>query len=184
MITFALSRSAGDPRLLYAGAEGYGMTPEHWDLIDKELGLDKPIVVQYFVWMGDILRGDFGYTVGEWYHGDKQTAYLELGFDPAKWLNLRLEYSYNLFELPELDFDAHIASGRLRINFTPDMGWSHLVQYDSVSESIGYNTRYFWEFQPGKKFHVVLRQNYGDDDRLFSLRESEFVLKAVATFRL
>ena len=131
-----------------------------------------------------MLRGDFGYTVGEWYHGDKQTAYLELGFDPAKWLNLRLEYSYNLFELPELDFDAHIASGRLRINFTPDMGWSHLVQYDSVSESIGYNTRYFWEFQPGKKFHVVLRQNYGDDDRLFSLRESEFVLKAVATFRL
>ena len=64
------------------------------------------------------------------------------------------------------------------------MGWSHLVQYDSVSESIGYNTRYFWEFQPGKKFHVVLRQNYGDDDRLFSLRESEFVLKAVATIRL
>lgn len=60
MITFALSRAAGDPRLLYAGAEGYGMTPEHWDLIGKELGLDKPVVVQYFVWMGNILRGDFG----------------------------------------------------------------------------------------------------------------------------
>ena len=45
MITFALSRSAGDPRLFYAGAEGYGMTPEHWDLIGKELGLDKPVVV-------------------------------------------------------------------------------------------------------------------------------------------
>jgi len=131
-----------------------------------------------------ILRGDIGYTFGEWYHGDKQTAYLELGFNPAKWLDLRLEYSYNQFELPELDFDAHIASGRLRINFTPDMGWSHLVQYDSVSESVGYNTRYFWEFQPGKKFHVVLRQNYGNDHHLFSLRESEFVLKAVTTFRL
>ena len=36
------------------------MTPEHWELIGKELGLDKPLPVQYLVWMGDILRGDFG----------------------------------------------------------------------------------------------------------------------------
>ncbi len=130
-----------------------------------------------------IVRGDFGYKVGQWYHGDKQTAYTEIGYDPAKWLNLRLEYSYNLFELPELNFDAHITSGKARINFNPDMGWSHLVQYDSISESIGYHTRYFWEFEPGKKFHIVLRQNYGDDDRLLALQESEFVLKTVTTFR-
>ena len=37
MFTFSMSRAAGDPRLLYAGAEGYGMTPEHWELIGKEL---------------------------------------------------------------------------------------------------------------------------------------------------
>ena len=129
------------------------------------------------------LRGDVGYRFGGWYHGDKQTAYTQIGYDPAKWLNLRLEYSYNLFELPNVEFDAHIASGKIRINFTPDMGWSHLVQYDSITKSVGYHTRYFWEFQPGKKFHVVLRQNYGEDDHLFSLRESEFVLKTLATFR-
>lgn len=128
-------------------------------------------------------RGDFGYRFGGWYHGDKQTAYTQLGYDPAKWLNLRLEYSYNLFELPDVEFDAHIASGNIRVNFTPDMGWSHLLQYDSITKSTGYHTRYFWEFQPGKKFHVVLRQNYGDDDHLFSLRESEFVLKTLASFR-
>jgi len=26
-------------------------------------------------------------------------------------------------------------------NFTPDLTWSHLIQYDSVSDSIGFNSR-------------------------------------------
>ena len=63
------------------------------------------------------------------------------------------------------------------------MGWSHLIQYDNISESIGYNTRFFWEFQPGKKFYAVLRQNYGDEASLLELRESEFSIKAITTLR-
>jgi peptide/nickel transport system permease protein len=30
--------------------------------LETELGLDKPIVVQYFKWIGGLARGDFGYT--------------------------------------------------------------------------------------------------------------------------
>jgi peptide/nickel transport system permease protein len=30
--------------------------------LERELGLDQPIVVQYFNWIGGLLRGDFGYT--------------------------------------------------------------------------------------------------------------------------
>ena len=130
-----------------------------------------------------LINGDFGYELGDWYHGEKQTAYFKIGFNPAKWLNTSLSYSFNHFELPDTEFDAQIASGNIRINFTPDMGWSHLIQYDDISESIGYNTRFFWEFKPGKKFYAVIRQNYGDEDHLFSLRESEFAIKALTTFR-
>ena len=130
-----------------------------------------------------LINGDFGYELGDWYHGEKQTAYFQIGFNPAKWLNTSLSYSFNHFELPDTEFDAQIASGNIRINFTPDMGWSHLIQYDDISESIGYNTRFFWEFKPGKKFYAVIRQNYGDEDHLFSLRESEFAIKALTTFR-
>lgn len=88
-ITFGLSRSAGDPRLLYAGAEGYGMTPEHWEAIGKELGLDKPYVVQYFVWMENILTGDFGESLAAKQPvttviGEKIPATLQLGL--AAWI--------------------------------------------------------------------------------------------------
>lgn len=30
--------------------------------MEKELGLDKPAIVQYFYWLGKVFRGDFGYS--------------------------------------------------------------------------------------------------------------------------
>lgn len=35
-------------------------TPEFRDQIEQELGLDKPPIQQYFVWLGGVLRLDFG----------------------------------------------------------------------------------------------------------------------------
>ncbi|ETX08357.1 MAG: hypothetical protein ETSY2_05890, partial [Candidatus Entotheonella gemina] len=34
--------------------------PEVRAALEKEFGLDKPIYVQYLVWFGNVLRGDFG----------------------------------------------------------------------------------------------------------------------------
>lgn len=63
VIVFALSRMAGDPRYLYAGTEGYGITPEQWDAIGVDLGLDKPVPVQYLIWLSNLVRGDFGKSI-------------------------------------------------------------------------------------------------------------------------
>ncbi|WP_448384844.1 ABC transporter permease [Fervidobacterium sp.] len=30
--------------------------------MEKELGLDKPAIIQYFYWLGKVVRGDFGYS--------------------------------------------------------------------------------------------------------------------------
>ncbi len=60
---FTLSRMAGDPVLLYAKPAGYGMTEEYLENLRKELGTDKPLVVQYLKWMGRAVRGDLGRTL-------------------------------------------------------------------------------------------------------------------------
>ena len=135
-----------------------------------------------------LLNGGFGYVFGDWYHGEKDSVYARVGYDPFKWLNTSLSYSQSSFDLPDAEFDAQLSSLNLRLNFSPDMGWSHLVQHDNISDSVGYSTRFFWEFQPGKKAYVVLRQNYGDEDDGSSLRDlyirnSEFSVKAQTTFR-
>ncbi len=62
-IVFGLSRMAGDPLMLYAKPGGYGMTEERRADLIKKLGLDKPLVVQYGVWLGRVLKGDLGQTI-------------------------------------------------------------------------------------------------------------------------
>ena len=63
VLVFALSRMAGDPRDLFAGTEGYAFTPEAWEMMGEELGLNRPLVVQYAIWLGKMVRGDWGKTL-------------------------------------------------------------------------------------------------------------------------
>jgi peptide/nickel transport system permease protein len=60
IIVFSLSRVVGDPRDLYAQEGGYGVTAETYERLGRQLGLDRPLPVQYFVWLGKVLRGDLG----------------------------------------------------------------------------------------------------------------------------
>ena len=59
-LVFSLSRLAGDPRLLYT--DGY-TTADSFEELGKQLGLDKPFVVQYVLWMSGAVRGDFGVSL-------------------------------------------------------------------------------------------------------------------------
>lgn len=60
-IVFLLLRlSPGDPALIIAG-ETAG--PEALARIRGEMGLDRPLVVQYLAWLGEIVRGNLGTSV-------------------------------------------------------------------------------------------------------------------------
>ncbi len=47
----------GDPATAILGAYA---TPENVERINRDLGLDKPMVARYFIWLGNMLQGDFG----------------------------------------------------------------------------------------------------------------------------
>jgi peptide/nickel transport system permease protein len=47
----------GDPALAILGAYA---TPENVEKINRDLGLDKPLVQQYLIWLSNMLQGDFG----------------------------------------------------------------------------------------------------------------------------
>ena len=65
MIVFSLSRLQGDPRYLFlASAQA---STEAWDAWGKEWGLDKPLPLQYFIWLGKGMKGDFGKSLKSGY---------------------------------------------------------------------------------------------------------------------
>ena len=57
IVVFMLSRVSGDPVLLMLGEHA---TPEAVTALRAELGLDRPLVVQYLVFVSNVLRGDLG----------------------------------------------------------------------------------------------------------------------------
>lgn len=62
LAVFLLSRAQGDPLLLYA-TSGYGLTAESEVALRKKLALDRPVPVQYALWLGRTLKGDMGETI-------------------------------------------------------------------------------------------------------------------------
>ena len=61
-ITFFLSHMApGDPMDMYLEQQRQRQVdPEVIELLRKKYGLDKPLAVQYVMWMGKVVKGDFG----------------------------------------------------------------------------------------------------------------------------
>jgi peptide/nickel transport system permease protein len=58
VIAFVLLRlSPGDPVLIFAGED---RDPATLAQLREALGLDQPLPVQYVVWLGHVVRGDFG----------------------------------------------------------------------------------------------------------------------------
>ncbi len=52
----------GNPLALLAGVDVGMMTPEERAEVIKEAGLDQPLWKQYITYIGNLLRGDFGYS--------------------------------------------------------------------------------------------------------------------------
>ena len=87
MIVFSLSRLQGDPRYLFlASAQA---STEAWDAWGKEWGLDKPLPLQYFIWLGKAMTGDFGKSLKSGYESTEMIrifapASIQLGL--AAWV--------------------------------------------------------------------------------------------------
>ena len=61
VITFFLVKlSPGDPAENYLRASHVSITAETLSETRKNLGLNKPLYIQYFSWLGNLVRGDFG----------------------------------------------------------------------------------------------------------------------------
>ncbi len=57
IVFLVMAMIPGDPATAILGSYA---TPENVERLNRDLGLDKPLVVRYFIWLGDMLTGDFG----------------------------------------------------------------------------------------------------------------------------
>lgn len=62
LVTLLIHLVPGDPvQIMYAQSQG--TTPEQIEEVRRNLGLDKPIPVQYLMYVGRLFEGDLGHTI-------------------------------------------------------------------------------------------------------------------------
>ena len=65
IVFFALQMMPGDPVLMMLSRDGSAVNQEAYDALEAELGLDQPVMTQYFDWITDLLHGDLGQSYSE-----------------------------------------------------------------------------------------------------------------------
>jgi peptide/nickel transport system permease protein len=68
IVFFIMRLLPGDPLIIYMGqaAQQQAIQEQQVEMLRKQFGLDKPLIVQYFRWIGGITHGDFGTSI--FYH--------------------------------------------------------------------------------------------------------------------
>ncbi|MDA1347488.1 MAG: ABC transporter permease [Chloroflexi bacterium] len=62
VLVFVLARMTGDPRVLLLGDQTQ-TSQEQWDAWGRDFGIDKPIAIQYVIYLGKLVRGDLGDSI-------------------------------------------------------------------------------------------------------------------------
>jgi hypothetical protein len=129
--------------------------------------------------------GRIGLTQGDYYGGESLQGSINVTWQPRRGWNLQTGYSEQRIELPQGNFTVRQLSFNAMINFTADLTWTNRVQYDNVSEGMGFNSRLYWIPEPGREMYLVL--NWGmvdlDKDNSFTSTNSDLTLKYNYTFR-
>ena len=83
---------------------GETVSQEIIDAAREELGLDKPFVVQYFTWLGNLLQGDMGTS----YVSNKPVFSTFVSKLPATLLLTFVSIIGNLAQVNEVGADGHV----------------------------------------------------------------------------
>jgi len=102
-----------------------------------------------------LVGGDLELEFGEFFDGDLLRFELNPVFIPNEHLRLDVNYSEFHVDVPGGDFVTRLLSVGPEVNFTPEITWASLAQWDNDSDSIGAQSRLRWIFEPGRELFLV-----------------------------
>ena len=87
--------------------------------------------------------------------------------------------------LPDGDFYRRLFTTRTDYNFSPDVSWANLIQYDNESHILGIQSRFRWILKPGTDLFLVFNRGwYRDEDDTYLPSFDRGSVRFQYTFRL
>lgn len=123
-------------------------------------------------------------TIGEYWDGNRWRLYNENEWRISRHFGFETSFSFNQIDISPGEFEVLVGSAGFRVTPNPKLAWNTLVQWDSVSNRVGINSRIRWIVKPGNDIFIVFNQGLEyTDDRSFRSLGSDFTTKLGWTFR-
>jgi hypothetical protein len=106
-------------------------------------------------WMAQL-----GIGWGTFYSGTRDDWQLELTLKPSKHFLFGPQYERSNLSLKQGRFFTQIFSLQANYNFSSNVSWANLVQYDNESRILGFQSRFRWIIQPGNDLFLVLNRGW------------------------
>ncbi len=126
------------------------------------------------------------YSWGGFYTGTRRDVQVSVTVKPNTHIYASLQYERNDVSLSEGDFSVHVATLSADYNFSPNVSWANLLQYDSESRILGVQSRFRWILKPGSDLFVVINRGWyrSEWDNRYTRSYDKGSVKLQYTFRL
>ena len=126
------------------------------------------------------------YSWGEFYTGTRRDLQVGVTAKPNTHIFVSLQYEQNDVSLAEGNFRVQVATLKADYNFSPNVSWANLLQYDSESRVLGVQSRFRWIIKPGSDLFLVINRGWyrSEWDNRYERRYDKGSVKLQYTFRL
>ena len=101
--------------------------------------------------------------MGEFYAGNRKSLGLSFAIRPRPGIVVYLDNELNAIDLPEGRFQTRLYRMTAETQFGPWIALTNNVQYDTVSQVMGWQSRFRWIITPGSDLYVVYNHRWLDD---------------------
>ena len=124
------------------------------------------------------------YRWGSFFSGNRRELSIRAGIRPRSGLALSLDSEWNQIDLPEGSFSTQLVRSVVNAQPSPWISFVSNLQYDSVSQTVGWQFRFHWISRPGDDLYFVYTQNWIDDDaREFRTLNRKAAVKIIRAYR-
>ncbi len=132
------------------------------------------------------LSGSFKITFGSYWNGHADQYETTLTYKIPPRFTIALTTNQTFARLPQGHFAARILSTQVNYTASPFLTFSNLIQFDSLSKNLGWQSRARWTLVPGNDLFVVFSQGWIQDAAggyQFTAQNSKLSTKFQYTFR-
>jgi Domain of unknown function (DUF5916)/Carbohydrate family 9 binding domain-like len=131
--------------------------------------------------------GDLSYRFGQFYDGRYDDINVAVTFKADGYATLQLGAEFVRGYLPAGNFSENVYQAKLKLYLNPNFGLLNYLQFDDVSDQMGYNGRLFWRVRPGNTIYLVYNSNWlrqWNPETRFIAGEQQISLKLQISIRL